>query len=190
MHALSGFASEHEANEGGGSASKGTDLGGPPHVPAETLSAPRRPAASKGTDLGSGLRRPAEVCPFGDSMRMAGRWTPAGAPVLLVIIFPLPGVLLYLVFRGPKRHERERPAGPGKEQACAPYVQECSRPAAPAPETSWSVSPTSTAGACSRLRSQGLGLTGPAPRPCDGRQMRPGLAGTQSRDPAASQEFL
>jgi Short C-terminal domain/Phospholipase_D-nuclease N-terminal len=44
--------------------------------------------------------------------------------ILFVIIFPLLGVLLYLIFRGPKMHERDVQQAQASEQAFRTYVQQ------------------------------------------------------------------
>jgi Short C-terminal domain/Phospholipase_D-nuclease N-terminal len=44
--------------------------------------------------------------------------------VVFVIIFPLLGVLLYLIFRGPKMHERDIQQAQANEQAFRSYVQQ------------------------------------------------------------------
>ena len=55
--------------------------------------------------------------------------------ILFVIILPLLGVLFYLIFRGPKMHERDVQQAQANEQAFR--VTYSSRPAAQAPPTSW-----------------------------------------------------
>jgi hypothetical protein len=44
--------------------------------------------------------------------------------ILFVIIFPLLGVLFYLIFRGPKMHERDVQQAQANEQAFRAYVQQ------------------------------------------------------------------
>jgi hypothetical protein len=44
--------------------------------------------------------------------------------ILFVIIFPLLGVLLYLIFRGPKMYERDVQQAQANEQAFRAYVQQ------------------------------------------------------------------
>jgi hypothetical protein len=44
--------------------------------------------------------------------------------ILFLIIFPFLGVLLYLVFRGPKMHERDVQRAQANEQAFRAYVQQ------------------------------------------------------------------
>src|SRR5262249_5519462 len=44
--------------------------------------------------------------------------------ILFVILFPFLGVLLYLVFRGPKMHERDIRQAQTNEQAFRAYVQQ------------------------------------------------------------------
>ena len=67
--------------------------------------------------------------------------------VLFVVILPFLGVLVYLIARGGKMHERAEQDAYRRDQAARAY---CRRPPGPVPRTSWPNWPTCATGESSR----------------------------------------
>jgi hypothetical protein len=82
--------------------------------------------------------------------------------LLLIIILPFLGVLIYLIVRGHNMHERTAQAAQTQDRLFGTTFAR----RRPAPQTTWQSSPTSRTGACSPKRSSSTRRPGRLEPPC------------------------